>query len=162
DVAGPGGGGYPGDSASPQQLAAWMSARAQAAGLPGELPVMAALVESHLSNADHGDRDSLGFFQMRTSIWDRGPYRGVPHDPKLQIRWLINQAKSVGKSWMAGGRGAPASDSSRWGEWIADVEQPATKYRYRYELQLDPARSLIHAAESHSGRSGEPQAHAIE
>jgi hypothetical protein len=37
---------YPGDQATPQQLAAWMGARAQQAGLPPELPVMAALTES--------------------------------------------------------------------------------------------------------------------
>jgi hypothetical protein len=37
---------YPGDTASPQRLAAWMAAGATRAGLPPELPVMAALTES--------------------------------------------------------------------------------------------------------------------
>ena len=161
DVAS-GGGAYPGDAASPEAFAAWMSARARASGLPGELPVMAALVESHLSNADHGDRDSLGFFQMRTSIWDRGPYRGFPHDPNLQLRWFIDHAQSVRQSWIAGGRGDPAGNPSRWGEWIADVERPAAQYRYRYQLQLDQARRLVTAAESHGGQPGERQARAIE
>ena len=39
---------------------------------PGELPVMASLVESGLANLNHGDRDSVGFFQMRLGIWNRG------------------------------------------------------------------------------------------
>ena len=61
-----------------EQVAVWMARLAQAAGLPPELPVMAGLVESGLSNLDHGDADSLGFFQMRTSVWDQGEYAGYP------------------------------------------------------------------------------------
>ena len=46
-------------------------ARPTKAGLPPELPVMAALVESGVRNLNYGDADSVGFFQMRPSIWNR-------------------------------------------------------------------------------------------
>ena len=39
---------YPGDDAPKEQIAAWMARQAHKAGLPGELPIMAALVESRL------------------------------------------------------------------------------------------------------------------
>ena len=83
---------YPGDGAPKEQVAAWMARMAQAAGLPPELPVMAALVESGLSNLDHGDADSLGFFQMRVSVWNRDEYAGYPDSPELQMKWFIDQA----------------------------------------------------------------------
>ncbi len=73
---------YPGDSASRAQLARWMGAAARAAGLPAELPVMAALVDSGLRNRAPGsEADSAGFFQMRTGIWNRGEYAGYPSQP---------------------------------------------------------------------------------
>jgi hypothetical protein len=59
---------YPGDDAPREQLAAWMAAEAQKRGLPPELPVMAALVESNLQNVNYGHADSVGFFQMRVGI----------------------------------------------------------------------------------------------
>ena len=67
---------YPGDQASREEIAAWMAARAAAAGLPPELPVMASLVESGLQNVGGGDADSAGFFQMRVATWAQGPYAG--------------------------------------------------------------------------------------
>ena len=39
---------------------------------------MAALVESGMRNLDHGDADSVGFFQMRVGIWNQGDYAGYP------------------------------------------------------------------------------------
>src|SRR6201999_1973964 len=72
-------GGYPGDNASKEAIAAWMGAEAQKRGLPPELPAMASLVESSMTNIQGGDRDSVGFFQMRTGIWDEGPYTGFEH-----------------------------------------------------------------------------------
>ena len=72
---------YPGSSARKEDVAAWMAAQARARGLPSELPIMAALVESSLSNLDYGDADSVGFFQMRTSIWDSGPTRATRSGP---------------------------------------------------------------------------------
>jgi hypothetical protein len=132
---------YPGDGASPRRIAEWMGIHAARAGLPPELPVMAALTESGLRDTPTGDRDSVGFFQMRTSIWDSGRYAGFERRPGLQLQWFIDQALAV--------RGAHADDQSygrdpsSWGNWIADVEQSAAEYRGRYQLQLDSARELL-------------------
>jgi cell wall-associated NlpC family hydrolase len=133
---------YPGDQATPQQLAAWMGARAQQAGLPPELPVMAALTESGLRNLAYGDRDSVGFFQMRLGIWDEGPYAGYPDHPDLQIQWFIDHALAVRSQ-----APALAQSPNTWGEWVADVEQPAAEYRYRYQLQFDTAQALLRGAD---------------
>ena len=133
---------YPGDSASPQQLAGWMAAHAQRAGLPPELPLMAALTESGLRNLNYGDRDSVGFFQMRLGIWNEGAYLGYPDHPDLQIQWFIDHALAVRAE-----NPALAASPSDWGEWVADVEQPAAQYRYRYQLQLGAAQALLHGAE---------------
>jgi hypothetical protein len=35
------------------------------------------------------------------------------------------------------------TDPSKWGEWIADIEKPASEYRGRYQLQLGAARALL-------------------
>ncbi|WP_217913377.1 peptidoglycan DD-metalloendopeptidase family protein [Miltoncostaea marina] len=134
---------YPGDGAPKEQLARWMAARAQAAGLPPELPVMAALVESGLANLDHGHADSLGFFQMRTSVWDRGEYAGYPDQPELQMKWFIDQALAIRERRVASGMAGFGTDPAAYGEWIADVERPAEQYRGRYQLRLDEARRLL-------------------
>jgi hypothetical protein len=137
---------YPGDQATPQQLAAWMGARAEEAGLPPELPVMAALTESGLRNLSYGDRDSVGFFQMRVGIWDQGAYAGYPSNPELQVQWFIDHAAAV-----KGQYPELANNPNSWGEWVADVEQPAEQYRYRYQLQLTTAQALLRGADLTSG-----------
>jgi hypothetical protein len=129
---------YPGDNAPKAEIARWMGELAARHGLPRELPVMAALVESSLHNDPGGDRDSVGYFQMRTSIWDNGPYAGYPQNPQLQVKWFIDQALRVRRS-----NPSLASESSQWGEWIADVERPAEEFRGRYQLQLGAARQLL-------------------
>ena len=141
-----GGPAYPGDQATSQQIAAWMGARAGKAGLPPELPVMAALTESGLRNLSYGDRDSVGFFQMRLGIWDQGAYAGYPSNPELQIQWFIDHAVAV-KSQYPG----LADNPNSWGDWVADVEQPAAQYRYRYQLQLSTAQALLRGADLTSG-----------
>ncbi len=118
-----------------------MAARARARGLPSELPIMAALVESGLSNLDYGDADSVGFFQMRTSIWNSGPYAGYPERPEMQLDWFLDHAEAVMKQRVA--RGLPIDDPRHYGEWIADVERPAEQYRGRYQLRLAEARGLL-------------------
>lgn len=148
DAAAPGHGGgfdvaaaardYPGDKATPAQIARWMGDWAQRAGLPRELPVMAALVESGLHNVDHGDSDSLGFFQMRTSGWME-QYPDFPHHPELQLKWFIDTATAK--------KGSHSStDASGFGEWIADTEQPRGDLRGKYQPQLDQARELLGSA----------------
>ncbi len=146
---------YPGDDASPQQIAAWMGAHAVRAGLPPELPVMAGLTESGLRNLPYGDRDSVGFFQMRQGIWDQGPYAGYPHRPGLQMKWFIEHA-------LAARAQDPtlAQNPDTWGEWIANVEQPAAQYRFRYQLQLSAAQELLRGIDfahvAHAGHAGGP------
>lgn len=49
---------YPGDAAPKTTLAAWMAYGAAVRGVPGELPVMAVLVESSLTNLPPGDADT--------------------------------------------------------------------------------------------------------
>jgi hypothetical protein len=106
---------------------------------------MAALVESGLKNLDGGDADSVGFFQMRLSVWNQGEYHGYPDRPKLQLDWFLDHALAVKKQRLE--RGLPVNDPRQYGEWIADVERPAAQYRGRYQEQLDEAQALFR----HSG-----------
>lgn len=132
---------YPGDAAPQAAIAAWMATGATAVGLPGELPVMGALVESELRNLNYGDADRLGYFQMRTGIWDSGPYAGFPTNPPLQLLWFTDQATLFGTRRAA--MGIDNADSSTWGEWVADVLQPPAQLRGRYQLRLAEAQALI-------------------
>ncbi len=129
---------YPGNDASPQQIARWMALHAKRAGLPPELPIMAALTESGMRNLPYGDRDSVGFFQMRLSVWDHGEYAGYVKHPGLQLKWFIDHALAA-RAADPGVAGSPSS----WGEWIAAVERPAVQFRGRYQLHLDTARELL-------------------
>lgn len=129
----------------PSRVAAahWMAAAARDAGLPGELPVMAALVESGLRNLSYGDADSVGFFQMRQGIWNQGVYAGYLVQPELQLRWFFDHALAVLTARGAAGDATFGTDPATWGEWIADIEQPYAPYRGRYAQRLDEARALL-------------------
>ena len=134
-------GAYPGDDAPKEQLAAWLGKEAEKRGLPKELPVMAALVESGVKNLNFGDADSVGFFQMRVGIWNKGEYAGFPEKPELQAKWFLDTAEQVKKQRLAAGKSI--DDPSQFGEWIADIERPAEQYRGRYQLRLREARGLL-------------------
>lgn len=134
---------YPGDAAPREAIAQWMGYNAALAALPRELPVMAALVESDLQNLQRTDSDSVGYFQMRTSIWNQGKYAGFPQRPDLQLQWFIDQATAVRQRRIAAGQPDPAVSEADYGDWIADVETPADSLRGRYQLRLDEARALI-------------------
>ena len=134
---------YPGDAAAKPAIARWMAGGAAARGLPAELPVIAALVDSGLANLQAGDSDAVGYFQMRLGIWNTGEYEGYPEKPDLQLRWFTDQAAAVRQTRLAAGRADPVSDDGQWGEWIADVERPAEAYRSRYQPRLADARELI-------------------
>ncbi|MGB0872832.1 MAG: hypothetical protein ACPGYP_06815 [Solirubrobacterales bacterium] len=136
---------YPGDDATKEQHANWMANGAVVRGIPGELPVMAALVESGLKNLNYGDRDSVGFFQMRTSIWNKGEYKGYLQKPNLQLKWFTDTAAKVRLQYIIAGRPDPANDPASYGVWIADVERPAAQYRGRYQKRLGEARALVAA-----------------
>jgi hypothetical protein len=142
---------YPGDGVGKARVAAWMAERARARGIPPELPVMASLVESGLSNLSGGDADSVGFFQMRAGIWNRGAYAGYGDHPELQLKWFLDQAAAVKRQRLA--RGLPVDDPRQYGEWIADIERPAAQYRGRYQLRLDEARALLEHAAEHRGHA---------
>src|SRR5919202_2388852 len=133
---------YPGDDAPKPRLARWMAAGAIEAGLPPELPVMAALVESGLANLGFGAADAAGFFQMRLSIWNHGEYAGFPERPELQLLWFVHQATAI-RELHRHADPTFGDDPTRWGEWIADVERPPEQLRGRYQLRLDEARALI-------------------
>jgi hypothetical protein len=137
---------YPGDDASPEAIAQWMAHGARSRGIPGELPVMAALVESGMRNVHGGDTDAVGYFGMRVSIWDAGAYAGFPDDPGLQLTWFIDQAIAVRDRHIAAGDVGFGTDPSTWGDWIADVEQPAEEFRGRYQLELGEASQLVGAS----------------
>jgi hypothetical protein len=127
-------------------IAHWMARGMQDAGLPPELPIMAALVESGLRNLAYGDRDSVGFFQMRAGIWDRGAYAGYLARPELQLRWFADHAIAVREARHAAGDATFGDDPATWGEWVADIEQPAGIYRGRYGLRLGQAQALLATA----------------
>jgi hypothetical protein len=133
---------YPGDDAPQQTLGQWLAYGAKLRGIPGELPVMAALVESGVRNLPAGQSDSAGFFQMRISIWNQGAYAGFPTNPPLQLQWFIDQALAVRAARLVSDPGYGTTED-RWGEWIADVERPAEQFRYRYQLGLQESRGLI-------------------
>lgn len=145
---------YPGDDAPITQRAAWMAKAVEAAGLPPELPVMASLVETGgaLTNIQHGHADSIGFFQMRTSIWNTGEYRGFPENPDLQLKWFVNQAKATkaGNTWKN-----TDLKPSNYGEFVADVERPAAEYRGRYHQQLNRAKELLEGVRSGPAPNGD-------
>jgi WD40 repeat protein len=134
---------YPGDDAPREAIARWMGGVANATGLPPELPVMAALVETGLRNVADGDSDSAGYFLMRRTIWDEGPYRGFQQKPELQLKWFIDYALAVKRERLAQGERGFLHDSSQWGDWAADVERPAEQYRGRYQQRLEEARQLL-------------------
>ena len=136
---------YPGDTAPSSAIAVWMAHGARARGIPGELPVMGALVESGLKNLSAGDADAKGFFAMREAIWNQGEYAGFPDHPELQLKWFIDRALSVRTTRIAAGDADFGLDPGSWGEWTADVLVPAAQFRGRYQLRLGEAQQLVGA-----------------
>jgi hypothetical protein len=133
---------YPGDSAAKDAIAQWMAHGALASGLPAELPVMGALVESSLTNLAQADQDTAGYFQTRVSVWDKPPYQDFPQHPELQLQWFLDLATQVRQADLARGFD-PLPDETMWGNWIADVLMPAEQFRGRYQVRLADARALI-------------------
>jgi hypothetical protein len=150
--------GYPGDAAPQTAIAQWMAYGAALASLPRELPVMGALVESGLRNVQGGDADSFGYFQMRTSIWDKGEYAGFPTNPSLQLKWFVDRATQVRATRIAGGLPDPAADENAWGPWIADVLLAPENERGLYQQRLAEARLLVGAACTVAAASPPPPA----
>jgi hypothetical protein len=137
--------GYPGDTATPEETAAWMGRVAKEIyGLPPELPVMCSLVE--LSQAWSGpgdvkdvpgylyavDHDSLGWFQQRPSQgW------GTPEQ-------LTDAEYALAKFLDAALKAEPSprpTDAEGLGAWIQSVQVSA--FPDRYSRQYDRARALL-------------------
>jgi len=100
---------YPGDAAPREAISQWMAFGAGVAGLPRELPVMGALVESGVHNLRIPDADTAGYFQMRMSIWNGGEYAGFTDHPELQLAWFTDQAAIIRKAQIAAGGPDPAA-----------------------------------------------------
>jgi hypothetical protein len=131
---------YPGDEAERKPVARWMAGGAAARGLPWELPVMAGLAESGLSNLKGSSYS--GFFGM-SRLLNKGDYRGFPKKPELQLDWFLDTATLVRQRRMAEGRPDPAADKESFGLWIADVERPAPENRSGYQKYLEEAEALV-------------------
>ncbi len=147
---------YPGDDAPKEQIAAWMAKEAEKRGLPPQLPIMASLVESDLTNVQGGHADSVGYFQMRVGIWNQGEYAGYPDKPELQVKWFLDEAEKIKDARVAAGE--PIDDPNSFGEWIADVERPAEQYRGRYQLELGAANDLLGNAATAPPAAAQPVA----
>jgi hypothetical protein len=80
---------------------------------------------------------------MRVGIWDTGDYAGYRDRPELQAKWFIDHALAVKKARLEAGEASFGQNPAAWGNWIADVENPAAQYRYRYAEQLAAARQLL-------------------
>lgn len=133
---GGGAGTFPGAAAGKAAIAQWMGGKAAAAGLPPELPVMAALPESGLNNSAVGDNgNAVGFFQ----IWpnraqDDGFDPATRTDPEMQITWFIQEALQVKSRFASRGESA-------YGEWCQAVE--ISRHPDKYQPRLAEARALL-------------------
>jgi hypothetical protein len=139
-----------------QIIARWMGGVAQNSGLPPELPVMAALVESGLRNLWDGDRDSVGYFQIRVGIHGQA----AVETPDAQLRWFVYNAhraplsrKGRSEKWTVDffqqmiqiARLANNEEEvAHWlGAWCQDIERSA--YPDRYQAQYLQARKLLYS-----------------
>jgi hypothetical protein len=133
---------YPGDDAARRPLARWMARGAALRDLPQELPVMAALAESGMRNLNTSGNPFAGFFSMHRSL-SKGPYRGFPRMPDLQLLWFLDTAVYVRQREIAEGHEDYGADASGYGIWIADVERPAPENRDGYQPYFDDADGLL-------------------
>ena len=87
---------YPGDDAPKEQIAAWMARKAHKRG-PARASSRSWPRSSSrtCTNLNYGDADSVGFFQMRTSIWNEGEYAGYADNPELQLKWFLDHAVAL-------------------------------------------------------------------
>jgi hypothetical protein len=136
---------YPGDDAARKPIARWMARAAALRDVPQELPVMAALAESGMRNLNIKGNPFAGFFSMHRSL-SKGPYRGFPRKPELQLLWFLDTAVLVRQREIAEGDAAFGAGSDSYGIWIADVERPAPETRDGYLPYFDDADELLTAS----------------
>lgn len=70
-------------------------------------------------------------------------YAGYPERPEAQATRFIGHPVTLKKARIAAGEADFGEDPSTWGNWIADVERPAARYRGRYQPRLQDARALL-------------------
>jgi hypothetical protein len=134
---------YPGDGADKARIARWMARGAAIRGLPGELPVMAAIAETGVANIPSPDRRYLGYFQMDVQFWNTGLYKGYPQNPVLQLRWFTDYAVLVRQRAIAEGDADFGADPEAWGRWVGVVENPGAPAVEHYARRLEEARALV-------------------
>ena len=105
---------------------------------------MASLVESGLHNLTGGDRDSVGFFQMRTGIWDRRGLRRVPAEPRAADALVHRpRARDQGQADPPRATRPTARIRARTATGSPTSRCRTEPYRGRYQLRLDDARALL-------------------
>lgn len=118
-----------------------MVKQARAAGVPPELPLMTALVETRMRNLNYGDRDSIGLFQQRNAWGSRAD--------------RLNPAKAT-KMFLYGGKqgqrgatdykklfGKLPPTARNLGRWCQKVQVSA--FPGRYAKMYQEARRLMAA-----------------
>lgn len=134
-------------------VARWMGAEAAKRGLPPELPVMTALVESNLRNLNYGDRTSVGYFQQQ----DNWGTRAERLDPKISLakflsaawnarndtkyHWQMSDVRGSGRtihlgaaiSTLVASASSPQERAKYLGIWCQMVQRSAFSDRYAGE-----------------------------
>ena len=134
---------YPGDDAGQKALAQWLAKHAEQAGLPPELPVMAALVESGRQEPRLRRRRLRRLLPDAGEHLEPGRVRRLPGQPGPPGEVVHRHRARAQAQQIARGDADFGKDPRTWGEWIADVERPAEQYRGRYQLRLEEARRLL-------------------
>ena len=150
---------HPVGAASQQDVACWLAAQSRSAGAPGELLVMAALTESGGKNLSYGDRDSVGYFQIRPSTNFAPAGFGIPPETKVSGEWWVQNpdaqaawARAKIEATAGGDRDADLSDPAALGAWAQSIEQSA--YPDRYAQHYDQARELVKGCATQEPRTG--------
>ena len=120
-----------------------MAEAARDAGIPPELPVMVALVESHLGNPPNGDRDSVGMFQQRRP-WGPRSQRNDIDDATRAFLHGGRAAGTFGATHFLSEYGAGPYTDQQLGDWAQDIQGSA--YPERYAEEADAARRVLHRA----------------
>src|SRR6185295_13439955 len=152
---------YPGETAPSAAIAAWMAARAAERGLPGELPVMAALVRSGLSNQPVDRAGRAGYFGMLERLWSDGPYAGFQGDPALQLEWLLNQLIAIRDRAVFLGARHFGERSSEWGgrrRTKPGLRKPARSSRLAVRRRRPPPASSSRATRATTRRASTSRA----
>jgi peptidoglycan hydrolase-like protein with peptidoglycan-binding domain len=114
--------------------------RAKKLGIPAELPIITALVESNFTNVSGGDRDSVGMFQQRAA-W--GPF-SVRHNPRKSAEMFFKGGRGGQPGAVDFKSRFKSRGPSAYGEWAQAVQVSA--FPGRYQERLGEARRLLRRA----------------